>query len=223
MDNLVVMKNKEAVTTSLKVAETFSKNHRDVMKKIKNLTAQNCAVKNMFKESTYKNNRNQSQPMYFMNRDGFTLLAVGFTGSKAMDFKLKYIQAFNQMEQEIKQNGGFEVPSNMADALQLAANQARQIDELKPKAQFADAVSDSKNAILIGDLAKLISQNGVKIGQKRLFEWLRNNDYLIKRNALDHNMPKQKYVEQHLFIIKEHVVGTSVFKTPMVTGKGQRY
>lgn len=103
MNDLVIMKSKQALTTSLKVAEKFKKNHKDVMKSIRNLTAQNCAVKNMFVESTYVNSRGQEQPMYYMNRDGFTLLAMGFTGKEAVKFKLEYIEAFNKMENFIRE------------------------------------------------------------------------------------------------------------------------
>lgn len=103
MNDLVVMNNHQAVTTSLKVAEVFEKEHRNVMQSIKNLTAENSATRKMFIEDSYLNSRNQSFPMYYMNRDGFTLLAMGFTGSKAMEFKLKYIDAFNRMEEQIKQ------------------------------------------------------------------------------------------------------------------------
>ncbi|AKI03811.1 phage regulatory protein [Lactobacillus salivarius] len=103
MDELVIMHDKQVVTTSSKVAEIFEKEHKNVMQSIKNLTAENSAVKKMFVEDSYLNSRNQQQPMYYMNRDGFTLLAMGFTGSKAMEFKLKYIDAFNRMEERIKQ------------------------------------------------------------------------------------------------------------------------
>ena len=99
---LVIMHDEQAVTTSLKVAEVFSKNHADVMRSIRNLTQQNCRVGNMFAEGTYMNKQGHEQPMYFMNRDGFTLLAMGFTGDKALQFKVKYIEAFNKMEQVIK-------------------------------------------------------------------------------------------------------------------------
>lgn len=100
--------------------------------------------------------------------------------------------------------------------------------ELKPKALFADAVSASSTSILVGDLAKLIKQNGVDIGQKRLFSWLRDNGFLIKRKGSDWNMPTQKAMELKLFEIKEstHVDGNGVNitkKTPKVTGKGQVY
>lgn len=115
MEDLVIMNNNQAVTTSLKVAEIFEKEHKDVMKSIRNLTAQNFAVKKMFVEDSYLNSRNQQQPMYYMNRDGFTLLAMGFTGSKAMEFKLKYIEAFNKMEQIVRQ----ELPQTPEEKLEL--------------------------------------------------------------------------------------------------------
>lgn len=101
MSDLVTMKDKQAVTSSLQIADSFEKNHRDILEGIRNLTAENSATKNMFFETTYKNSRGQEYPEYLMNRDGFTLLAMGFTGKKALDFKLKYIQAFNKMENHI--------------------------------------------------------------------------------------------------------------------------
>ena len=101
-------------------------------------------------------------------------------------------------------------------------------ERMKPKEIFADAVSTSHTSILVGDLAKLIKQNGVKIGQKRLFEWMRENGYLIKRKGADWNMPTQKAMEMGLFEIKEstHINGNGcniITKTPKVTGKAQVY
>lgn len=98
----------------------------------------------------------------------------------------------------------------------------------KPKVIFAEAVETSKTSILIGDLAKLIKQNGIDMGQKRLFSWLRDNGYLIKRQGSDYNMPTQRAMELGLFEIKETAVTHSdghitVNKTPKVTGKGQIY
>lgn len=108
------------------------------------------------------------------------------------------------------------------------ARQNDKIASLEPKGIFADAVSVSKTDILIGDLAKLIKQNGHDIGQKRLFAWLREKGYLIKRKGLDWNMPTQRAMEMKLFRVKETVVThadghTTVNKTPKVTGKGQVY
>lgn len=100
--------------------------------------------------------------------------------------------------------------------------------ENKPKVLFADSVETSKTSILVGDLAKIIKQNGIDIGQKRLFEWMRENGYLIKRQGSDYNMPTQKSMELELFEIKETAVThsdghISVNKTSKVTGKGQVY
>ena len=101
-------------------------------------------------------------------------------------------------------------------------------ERMKPKEIFADAVAVSDNTILIGDLAKMIKQNGHPIGQKRLFEWLRENGYLIKRKGADYNSPTQKAMELGLFRIKETAIThsdghVSVSKTVKVTGKGQQY
>lgn len=103
MNNLVVMKNQQAVTDSLTVAKSFEKEHRNVLKRARNLTAQNGAVEKMSFESTYINQQGHDQPLIYMNRDGFTLLTMSFTGKKALEFKLKYIQAFNAMEEQIRQ------------------------------------------------------------------------------------------------------------------------
>lgn len=104
----------------------------------------------------------------------------------------------------------------------------RETEVLKPKALFADAVSASKTSILIGDLAKLLRQNGHDIGQRRLFEWMRENGYLIKQRGASWNMPTQKSMERGLFEIKETTIShgdghTSISKTVKVTGKGQVY
>ena len=98
----------------------------------------------------------------------------------------------------------------------------------KPKVIFAEAVETSKTSILIGDLAKLIKQNGHDVGQKRLFNWLRENNYLIKRQGSDYNMPTQRAMELGLFEIKETAITHSdghitISKTTKVTGKGQVY
>lgn len=146
----------------------------------------------------------------------------------------KVRQYFIQVEKD------FNSPEKiMARALKLAetrlnvlkienSEQKKVIEEQKPKVLFANSVETSKTSILIGELAKIIKQNGHDIGQKRLFEWLRVNGYLIKRKGTDYNMPTQKSMELGLFEIKEtsvtHADGhISVNKTPKVTGKGQVY
>lgn len=120
MSNLVVFKEQQAVTTSLQVAETFEKQHKHVLDSLDELigVAENSA--DLFWEDTYIHPQNkQSYRMIFMNRDGFTLLAMGFTGKKALEFKLQYIKAFNDMENHIKQQLDM---SNLSPELQLMAN-----------------------------------------------------------------------------------------------------
>lgn len=116
------------------------------------------------------------------------------------------------------------IENNKARISQLESDN----DRMRPKEIFADAVAASDQTILIGDLAKLIKQNGYDIGQKRLFEWLRQNGYLIKRKGADYNSPTQRAMEMGLFRVKETAITrpdghTMVNKTTKVTGKGQQY
>lgn len=120
----------------------------------------------------------------------------------------------------------------MARALRIADKRIKvleeQAEEDRPKVLFADSVTASKSSILVGEMAKLLKQNGVETGQNRLFEALREKGFLIKRQGTDYNMPTQKAMEMGLFEIKETVINhadghTSVNKTPKVTGKGQQY
>ena len=102
------------------------------------------------------------------------------------------------------------------------------IEEQRPKVIFADAVSESDSTILVGELAKILHQNGIEIGQNRLFEWLRERGYLIKRRGSDFNMPTQFSMERKLFEIKERTINSpdgsiKTTKTPKVTGRGQIY
>ncbi len=247
MNNLVFKgQNNQALTNSLLVAEKFGKEHRNVIRAIEDIVcAQNCAQTNnqqltkMFALADYDvplNNGTgavRKAPMYIMNRDGFTLLAMGFTGEKALQFKLDYINAFNQMEDTIR-NGGHHVPGSFREALLLAAEQQARIEEQqkmieanRPKVLFAEAVETSQRSCLIGELAKILKQNGIEIGQNRLFRWLRNNGYLCKTGE-NYNLPTQRAMDMGLFEIKKTSInkpdGTIlVTTTPKVTGKGQIY
>lgn len=168
-----------------------------------------------------------------VNEPGLYSLVLGSRKPEAKAFK-RWIT--HEVIPAIRKTGGYHVPQSpeeqMAQGLlaaqKLLAEKDKRIEEMRPKEIFADAVSVSKTDILIGDLAKLIKQNGHDIGQKRLFAWLREKGYLIKRKGLDWNMPTQKAMEMKLFRVKETVVThsdvhTTVNKTPKVTGKGQVY
>lgn len=121
--------------------------------------------------------------------------------------------------------------NGLADLLQQAADQLKQkdiqIEEMKPKAMLADAITASETSILVGEMAKILKKNGVNTGQNRFFKWLRANGYLIKRKGTDYNMPTQKSMNLKLFEIKERTVvdgnSTRIVKTPKITGIGQQY
>lgn len=148
-------------------------------------------------------------------------------GKKCRDYLINLEKAWNTPEQV------FARALKMADKTieSLKKDNAVLISDnerMRPKEIFADAVSASHTSILVGDLAKLLQQNGVNTGAKRLFEWLRNNGYLIKRKETDWNMPTQKSMEKGLFEVKESTVSNPdgsirVNKTPKVTGAGQQY
>ena len=122
--------NDQVITTSLLVAETFEKEHRNVLKAIRKLmSATNVAVAQMFDETTYVNEQGKEQPMFFMNRDGFTLLAMGFSGEKALKFKVDYINAFNKMETELKsqQTKQLSAAESLLQSVQLLVAHERQL------------------------------------------------------------------------------------------------
>ena len=234
MENLVFKNNAgQILTNSLLVAEKFGKKHYHVIDSIKNLLNSHEKSGQFFVSSTYVDDSGKSNPMFVMNRDGFTLLAMGFTGEKALQFKLEYIEAFNNMEKVIASNG-FQIPSTFSEALMLAAKQAEQIEAQQrqlssqaPKVLFADAVSASQRTCLIAELAKILQQNGVKIGQNRLFTWMRENGYLCQKGDY-YNQPTQKAMELGLFELKKTSItkpdgSVLVTTTTKVTGKGQIY
>ena len=126
--------NDQVITTSLLVAETFEKEHRNVLKAIRKLmSATNVAVAQMFDETTYVNEQGKEQPMFVMNRDGFTLLAMGFSGEKALEFKVKYINAFNKMEAELKsqQTKQLSAAESLLQSVQLLVAHERQLSLLE--------------------------------------------------------------------------------------------
>lgn len=232
-DIILSMQNGEPVVSSRQIAENFDKNHRDVLRAVDNLKEDVRNFAQMFFESTEPDSYGREQRAYLMNRDGFTLLAMGFTGKAALEWKLKYIAAFNEMEKKLTEQPQLTRSQLLATAL-IAAHEEleekdKQIETMKPKALFADAVSASSQSILVGEMAKLLSQNGIQMGQNRLFAWMRENGYLIKdRKRTDYNMPTQKSMELRLFEIKETSIAhsdghTSINKTPKVTGIGQVY
>lgn len=180
----------------------------------------------------------QNREMYVINESGLYSLILSSKLSTAKKFK-RWVTS--EVLPAIRKNGmymtdqkAYDLLNNsgsLADMLQQAAEQLRQKDieirRMKPKELFADAVATSDSSILVGELAKLLKQNGVEIGQNRLFQWMRENGYLIKSGS-SKNMPTQKAMEAELFEIKERTINNPdgtvrITKTPKVTGKGQQY
>lgn len=174
----------------------------------------------------------QERSMTTINESGLYSLVLSSKLPGAKKFK-RWVTA--EVLPTIRKTGGYQLPKDFPSALRALADATEKLlavetenEANRPKVLFADAVSTAKTSILVGELAKLLKQNGVDIGQNRLFGWLRENGFLIRRNGTDFNMPTQKSMDLGLFEIKETVVShadghTSVNKTPKVTGKGQQY
>ena len=172
-----------------------------------------------------------------INESGLYSLVISSKLPNAKRFK-RWVTS--EVLPSIRKNGGYIAGQEtmtddelMARALQVAQNKIqerdKQIETMKPKAIFADAVAASHTSILVGELAKILKQNGVNIGQNRLYEWLRENGYLIRGNKrTDRNAPTQRSMDMGLFEVKISTVVNSdgsvrITRTPKVTGKGQQY
>ena len=244
--------------SSREVAEMMEVQHKHLLEKIDkinaDLVAENLATKKYWIESTFEN-RGKQYREYQVTKLGCEFLAHKSTGTKGNLFTARYMDRFEEMEQYIKQQ---EVPQlsaenqaildivNATDKTETALAvrnfkeiitkplnetiqiQADVIEEMKPAVVVKETLESSKDAILVGELAKILKQNGINIGQNRLFEWMRDKGYLIKRKGTDYNMPTQKSMELGLFEIKEtNIVHSNgevrTKKTTKVTGKGQVY
>lgn len=148
-------------------------------------------------------------------------------GKEVRQYFIQVEKDFNSPEKIMAR--ALKIAENQLDVLKLEnTEQKKLIEEQKPKVLFAESVQTSKTSVLVGELAKIIKQNGHDIGQNRLFKWLRKNNYLISRKGTDYNMPTQKAMNLELFEVKEtsitHSDGhISISKTAKVTGKGQVY
>ena len=175
----------------------------------------------------------QNREAIFINESGLYSLILSSKMPSAKKFKRwvtsEVLPALRKTGQyQVKELSGQELMAKaLIEAQSVLAAKDKQIEEMKPKALFADAVSASEDCIPIGELAKFLSQNGIKTGRNRLFAWLRDNGYLIKSGS-EANQPTQRYMEQGLFKLKQRTItkpsGVSIPKPlTLVTGKGQRY
>lgn len=168
----------------------------------------------------------------FINESGLYALIFGSKLESAQRFKH---WVTSEVLPALRKTGSYQAPQGkellalaVLEAQKTIEEQNKAIEQMKPKVIFANAVETSHTSILIGDLAKLLKQNGVDIGQKRLFDWMRKKGYLIKRKGSDWNMPTQKAMDMKVFEVKESTVNNPdgsvrINRTTKVTGKGQTY
>ena len=176
----------------------------------------------------------QNRQMYVINESGLYALIFGSKLESAKRFKH---WVTSEVLPSIRKTGGYDMKQPQGKELLALAvleaqktieEQTAQIEEMKPHAILGQAITTANTSILVGDLAKILRQNGVDIGAQRLFGWMRENGYLIKRKGSDWNLPTQKSMDMGLFEIKEsvHIDGNGcnkISRTPKVTGKGQQY
>ncbi len=230
------------VTTSNRVAEELEVEHKSLLRKIDDYVLKFGGTNlchEFYIESMYEN-RGKEYRNYLITEKGVAQLIGGYSAAvpKAFDLNVAYINEFERMKTALST---VKIPTTMKEVLLIALEQEEQIESLKlenkvqknqiaedrPKVLFAEAVNASHTSILIGDLAKLLKQNGYNTGQKRLFSILRDKGFLIKSGE-SKNMPTQRGMELGLFEVKETTVNNPdgsirVTKTTKVTGKGQQY
>lgn len=204
ISNVISITNRDGVfvVSSREVAEKFEKRHDHVIRDIENIKIDVPNFGEMFFEAEYADSYGRKQRCYEMNRDGFSLLAMGFTGAEALSWKLKYIEAFNEMER--RWNSPEQV---MARALLIAnerietrdkviSMQTDKILKLKPKADFFDLTMNKNDLFTIQEAAQMIGVPG--IGQNNLFKFLRQESIMQFRNPL----PMQQYIDRGYFKVK---------------------
>lgn len=224
-----LLKNAETMT-SLQIAEVTGKLHKDVLGAIRNMEPAWVKVNGRkFPLVEYKDAKGEMRPMYQLNKTECLYVATKFND----EARAKLVIRWEELERE-RAAGGFQIPQNFSEALRLAAEQAerveaqqKQIEAMKPKALFADAVATSDRSCLVAELAKILQQNGINIGQNRLFAWLRKNGYLCSKGEY-YNQPTQRAMEMGLFKVNKTAINKPdgsvlVSCTTKVTGKGQVY
>lgn len=254
MQNLV----EEIVQTisSREVAEMMEVQHKDLLKKIDNINevfgGENIRYEKYWIESTFEN-RGKQYREFQVTKLGCEFLAHKSTGEKGIVFTDRYMTRFQQMEQYIKEQQPQLTEKQMLQLqilngdemerigalkqyegvikkplIDTIEKQSEVIEYMKPAVTVKEALDASVTSVLIRDFAKTLKQNGIDTGEKRLFEWMRENGYLIKRKGADYNMPTQKAMDLGLFEVKQtnivHSNGlVTTSRTPKITGKGQVY
>lgn len=235
MEQLVFKgQNDQAMTNSLLIAEKFEKEHKNVIRDIQNLVAQNSAAKMLFIESEYEN-RGKMYPMYIMNRDGFSLLVMGFNGAKALNFKLEFMNGFNEMEKMLKSDDyilfrGMQIMKTRIEAseqqIQMLQGtveiQEQEIKTLVPKATYTDEVLQSTTTYTLTQVAHDLNMRSVF----ELTGWLQKKGILYRQS--NQWQPTAKVAGKHYFatrtakfIQSDGTVGSSI--STVVTELGRAW
>ena len=198
MTNLVINKDGRLVTTSRIVAEKFGKRHANILRDIDNLECSSEFTQLNFEFSEYKDPTGRNLREYIITRDGFTFLAMGFTGKEAAKFKEDYIMAFNRMEAELTKPKELSTVEILELALKNEKEKLRlekEVQKLEPKATMYDRVMDNGEKVDIGQISKIFN---VGLGRNKMFEFLRQNNVLFGHR----NEPYQKYIDRGYFELK---------------------
>jgi anti-repressor protein len=233
---LVFIENNRPITDSLTVAETFGKEHKNVLRDIETLECSTEFSRLNFEQSEYTNERGRSYPKYNITQDGFAFLVMGYTGREAARFKEMYIGEFNRMRDGLhtdiekflyNPDTIIQIAQNWKEEKALRLQAEAKIESDRPLVLYAESMQVSKDSILVNDMAKLLKQNGIDIGEKRLFHFLREEGYLIKSGS-EYNMPTQRSMNLGIMEIKvgqraSASEGVKMTRTTKITGKGQIY
>lgn len=220
--------------TSREIAELTGKPHNDLMKSIRAMEpAWEKVTGKKFPLIEYQSvtgtGGKKSNPQYDLSKKECLYIATKFNDES----RAKLILRWEELELEKQKQSQHEIPQSFSEALMLAAKQAEQIEqqnkllkEQEPKVAFAESVKASNTSILVGGVAKLLNQNGIDIGQNRLFVWLRENGYLVSRRGSEYNMPTQRAMERKYFEVSVTTIQTGknepvIRRTTKVTPKGQ--
>lgn len=222
---------------SRQVAEMIGKDHAMLMRSIRNyeeiLATAKLQAPDFFSKSSYLDNQGKLRPCYKLTRKGCDMVANKLTGAKGILFTAEYVTRFEEMEKQLQtqsQLPNFNDPvasaRAWADAMEAKQKALLELKEAQPKIEFAEAIQASNESISVSTFAKILKQNGIDTGERRLYEYLRNHGYLCS-STKQHNLPRQLYMEKGYF-----EVDTKVFKTPWttkythipkITPKGQEY
>ncbi|MCY7983397.1 phage regulatory protein/antirepressor Ant [Bacillus inaquosorum] len=231
MNQIVFIEGNQAVTDSLTVAEVFGKRHADVIKSIETLNCSKDFAERNFSLSEYQDPTGRSLKKYLIKRDGLTFLVFGYTGAKAALFKERYIAEFNRMEAELQKmtqpSYMIEDPVSRAKRWISEQEERQRLEQTlkiqEPLVNFAQSCMAAEKSLLVRELAKLASKNGIMIGEKRLFQKLREWKMIMANK----NEPYQEYIERGFFEIAQgvrQVNGTpKSWLTMRITPKGQAF